>query len=81
MFLCFMYRRVTLDLAAVWVAVGVNVPLLPYVPLATLSHTAASVAQGPEVGIVSAACLDTGITAHLAARVSMRCLTAYGMIL
>lgn len=29
-------RRVILDLAAVWVAVGVNVPLLPSVPPVTL---------------------------------------------
>lgn len=73
-FLSFMCRRVTLDLAAVWVAVGVNAPLLPYVPLATLSHTAASVAQGSEADIVSVACLDSGTTARLAARVSMTCI-------
>lgn len=58
-------------MAAVWVAVGVNVPLLPCVPPATLLHTAANAIRGLEAGTVSAACQDSGITAHLAARVSM----------
>lgn len=61
-------RRVILDLAAVWVAVGVNAPLLPSVPPVTLLHTAASAARGLEAGTVSAACQDSGITAHPAAR-------------
>lgn len=61
-------RRVTLALAAVWDAVGVNVPLLPCVALATLSHTAASATRGLEADTASDVCQDSGITAHPAAR-------------
>lgn len=67
-------------MAAVWVAVGVNAPLLPSVPPVTLLHTAASAARGLEGDTASAACQDSGITAHPAARVSLSNLTAYGMI-
>lgn len=58
-------------MADAWVAVGVNVPLLPFVPLVTLLHTAVSAARGLEAGTVSTACQDSGITAHPAARVSL----------
>jgi len=66
-------------LAAVWDAVGVNVPLLPCVAPATLSHTAASATRGLEADTASDACQDSGITAHPAARVSLL-KTAYGLI-
>lgn len=74
-----MCRGATLALAAVWDAVGVNVPLLPCVAPATLSHTAASATRGLEADTASDACQDSGITAHPAARVSLFN-TAYGLI-
>lgn len=66
----FSCRRATQVSPAVRAVSGVNVGQLPFAPPAILSPTAVHVAQGLEVGTVSAAFPATGTIALLAARVS-----------